>query len=275
MGEFTTSDGVILRYVERGQGRPLVLVPGWSQAAEQFEAQIDSLSARNRVIALDMRGHGRSDKPDHGYRVARLAVDLKEFLDGLELEDVAAAGHSMGTSVLWSHWDLFGRGRITDTILIDQAPAVTARPGWNDRKRLEAGCLFEPAALAATAASLAGPEGAAVTEGFVGGMFSAAYPRDRVARVVELNLMLPRGHAADLLVDHCTQDWRDTIPRVRWRTLVIGGRASIFSAESQAWVAAQIPGARVEIFEEAEGGRHFMFMENAPKTNALLQEFLG
>ena len=156
MGEFTTSDGVTLRWIEKGSGRPLVMIPGWSQGAEQFQDQIDGLSDRHRVMALDMRGHGFSDKPDHGYRVARLAADLKEFLDGLGLERVIAAGHSMGTSVLWSHFDLFGPGRITDAIFIDQAPACTARPNWTETEKLEAGCLFTPESLANTASSDAG-----------------------------------------------------------------------------------------------------------------------
>lgn len=60
MGAIKTSDGVTLRYVEAGSGRPLVMVPGWSQTAAQFEHQLAGLSDRYRVIALDLRGHGES-----------------------------------------------------------------------------------------------------------------------------------------------------------------------------------------------------------------------
>ena len=62
----TTSDGVGLNVLEAGSGRPLVLIPGWSQAAEQFKFQIEGLADRYRVIAIDMRGLGDSDKPAHG-----------------------------------------------------------------------------------------------------------------------------------------------------------------------------------------------------------------
>lgn len=48
-------DTVKLDVIEKGHGQPLALVPGWSQTARGFQAQIDGLSSRYRVIALDMR----------------------------------------------------------------------------------------------------------------------------------------------------------------------------------------------------------------------------
>lgn len=271
----TTSDGVALSVVEKGSGRPLVLVPGWSQTARQFSAQIDGLAARYRVIALDMRGHGQSAKPAQGYRIARLAQDLKEVIEALDLQDAAVAGHSMGSSVLWCYWDLFGAHRISDVVFIDQMPAITALPSWSDEDRLAAGTIFDHATLPTTIEALAGPDGVATTERLVGGMFTAAFPKDRLAEVVRLNLEMPRPYAAALLYNHSTQDWRDVIPGIGWRTLVIGGKASFVSWQSQVWIHERITGSRLELFEAEEGGQHFMFMENPSRFNAVVQEFLG
>ncbi|WP_342018551.1 alpha/beta fold hydrolase [Methyloceanibacter superfactus] len=47
------------------------MIPGWSQTAAQFKHQLEGLGDRYHVIALDMRGHGDSDKPSHGYRISR------------------------------------------------------------------------------------------------------------------------------------------------------------------------------------------------------------
>ena len=58
-------------------------------------------------------------------------------------------------------------------------------------------------------------------------------------------------------------------------TLVIGGRVSVVSWQSQAWIHEQIAGARLEIFEEHEGGQHFMFIENPAKFNQLVGDFIG
>ena len=69
-----------LHYVERGQGPVLLFVHGWSQSTRCFEKQLADLSDRYRVMAVDMRDHGESPNPTHGYRVARLAQDLHELL---------------------------------------------------------------------------------------------------------------------------------------------------------------------------------------------------
>jgi pimeloyl-ACP methyl ester carboxylesterase len=58
-------------------------------------------------------------------------------------------------------------------------------------------------------------------------------------------------------------------------TLVVGGKASLVPWKSQVWIGKQINGAKTEIFEENEGGAHFMFMENPEKFNRLVKEFNG
>jgi pimeloyl-ACP methyl ester carboxylesterase len=89
------------------------------------------------------------------------------------------------------------------------------------------------------------------------------------------NLKLPRAHAATLLYNHCHQDWRDVFARIDVPSLFIGGRVSLVPWKSVAWAASQVKGARLEIFEEAEGGQHFMFEENPAKFNRIVAEFIG
>ena len=96
----TLSGGMTLRYQEAGEGKPLVMLPGWSQSAAEFKYQVSALAENRRVIALDQRGHGESDKPETGYRIARLAADLREVLIALDLRGVDILGHSMGCSVI-------------------------------------------------------------------------------------------------------------------------------------------------------------------------------
>ena len=95
-GQVTTSDGVNLHYLEAGSGTPILMIPGWSQTAEQFKYQLSGLSDRYRVIAVDMRGHGESDKPEFGYKISRLAKDTHDLIQALDLDEVNILGHSMG-----------------------------------------------------------------------------------------------------------------------------------------------------------------------------------
>lgn len=105
-------------------------------------------------------------------------------------------------------------------------------------------------------------------------MFTKQYPREEVNWVVQENLKFPRRYAADLLFNHATIDWRKTIPLINIPTLVVGGKASLVPWKSQVWIADQIKGARLEIFEENEGGAHFMFFENPEKFNRIVKEFV-
>jgi non-heme chloroperoxidase len=274
-GTFTTSDGVKLHFMEAGAGKPLVMIPGWSQTAAQFKHQLSGLSSKYHVIAIDMRGHGESSKPENGYRIHRLSTDVHEFLAAKGLKDVTLAGHSMGCSVIWGYWELYGSERVSKLVLIDQMPMITANPNWSEQEKTDAGAIFDKNSLYDITNALAGPDGVKTTEGFIVGMFTKQYPRDEVNWVVQQNLKLPRAYAARLLYDHATNDWRDVIKRINVPTLVVGGKASLVGWKSQQWIGTQIPGARTVIFEEAEGGNHFMFMENPTKFNQLVAELMG
>ncbi len=274
-GSFTTNDGVELRYVESGSGAPLVLVHGWSHSAKLFEAQLSSLSDRYRVLALDLRGHGFSDKPIHGMRLSRMAKDLHEFLTALDLDEAIILGHGMGAAVLWSYWDLFGSDRIAKLIFVDQSPFATANPTMTEAEMKLAGSNFDLKTLYSEVNGIAGVNGGAVTYALIRGMTSKTTPRAIVDAIVLQDFRLPRPLAAKLLYNWATHDWRDTIPRITVPALVVGGKDSPVPFESQLWIRDQIKGAQAEIFEVNEGGSHFMFMENPEKFNDLVARFIG
>lgn len=268
-----------LHYVEQGEGQPLVLVHGWSQSTKCFAKQLAGLSDRYRVIAVDMRGHGQSPKPLHGFRVARLAQDLHDFLVQHDLHEVALAGHSMGASIIWSYVEQFGAERLAKLIFIDQAPLVTNGMGLTGSALAEAGCSFTPTSLYEIAHAIA-TNRAATLQGLRSAFFSAAVSDEDFAMAVGESLKVPADCAARLLIDHAAQDWRDVIqqviPSLQLPTLVFGGEwASIFPPQAAAWIAAQIPGAELSMFSREEGGSHFMFWENPEKFNAVLRRFLG
>ena len=287
MGEITTSDDVTLRYREAGSGPPLVMVPGWSQTAAQFTHQLTGLSDRYRVLALDLRGHGESDKPAHGYRISRLAKDLHDALAALGLTEINLLSHSMGCSVVWCYLDLFGSERLARLIFVDQSPFLTANPSWSQSERQAAEFALDPASrrdpitlyeienLIQAVTNLTGPGGTEMTRQFIGNLFTSRISQQEKAWVLDVVLKLPRQYAARLLYNHAIQDWFDVISRIDLPTLLIGAKASQIPWKSIVWMHEHIPGSRLEIFEEAEGGKHFMFMENPEKFNQLIADFIG
>ncbi len=135
-------DGTSLSLIDVGSGPALIIIPGWSQTVSAWEEQIAHLSKRNRVIALDHRGHGESGEPGHGYRVSRLAADLKEVLEALDLDTVTFLAHSMGCSIVWSYLELYGSSQVSRLILADQSVTLTATNASDPYHMLETGGVF-------------------------------------------------------------------------------------------------------------------------------------
>jgi pimeloyl-ACP methyl ester carboxylesterase len=106
-------------------------------------------------------------------------------------------------------------------------------------------------------------------------MFTKNFPKDDLEWIFQCNFRMTRQDASILLLNHAFQDWRDIIPRITLPTLVVSGRVSPIPWKSQEWIAQQIKGAQLEIFEEEEGGNHFMFFENPDKFNRIVKEFIG
>lgn len=266
--------GVTLSILSRGKGRPIVILPGWSQTAAQWDNHITHLSATYQAMAIDMRGHGRSSKPQHGYRVSRLAADLHTVLVAEGLEDVTLIGHSMGCAVIWSYLELFGGTKIRNLVLIDQGAAIVANPSWSEDEKAAAGSVFTADEAIEIIGALRGPDGDIVTTGLLGSMTSDEFPKKDFEWLLGQNLAMPRDLAATLLYDHVFKDWTDVIGRIAVPTLVIGAQGSIVPWQAMATIGEMISDSKTFIFDAKDGGSHFAFLENPTKMLELLDEFL-
>lgn len=83
-------------YVSAGEGPTVLLVHGWLQTWYEWRHVIDLLAADHRVIAVDLRGFGYSSKPAAGYDALRMAADLRELIEHLDLRGVTVYGHDWG-----------------------------------------------------------------------------------------------------------------------------------------------------------------------------------
>jgi len=93
---FFDHDGCSLHYEEYGHGAPVFLVHGLGSSCQDWEYQTPALSAHYRVIAVDVRGHGRSDKPRERYSIPAFSADIEALLEHLNLGPVHYVGLSMG-----------------------------------------------------------------------------------------------------------------------------------------------------------------------------------
>lgn len=109
----TLPGGATLYCTDEGAGEPLLFVHGWTCDSTDFLLQLAHFRPRYRVVAADLRGHGRSAVTSDGYDVRTFARDLVELLDARDIARCVAVGHSLG-------------GLIVSTLAVDYPDRVRA-----------------------------------------------------------------------------------------------------------------------------------------------------
>jgi pimeloyl-ACP methyl ester carboxylesterase len=101
--KFFSANGVRIRYVEAGRGDAVVLVHGFSSSLDGNWRQngvFDALARDFHVVALDCRGHGKSDKPhDAASYGIQMVEDVARLLDHLDIRKAHIVGYSMGGAI--------------------------------------------------------------------------------------------------------------------------------------------------------------------------------
>src|SRR5215472_14628085 len=118
----TGGGGIQLHIVETGnsRGRPILFIHGTSQCWLQWDRQLNSsLAETNLLIALDMRGHGLSDKPRDAYGDSKLwADDINAVISSLKLDHPVLTGWSYGPLVILDYIRHYGEDQISGMHII-------------------------------------------------------------------------------------------------------------------------------------------------------------
>lgn len=96
---FMQLDGARVRYLDEGQGPPVVLIHGFASSLDAWATVTPRLVKEHRVIALDLKGFGWTDRPDGDYSPRAQAQLVLQLLDRLGVERAAVVAHSWGSSV--------------------------------------------------------------------------------------------------------------------------------------------------------------------------------
>lgn len=258
--------GQRLAVEDRGAGPPVLLVHGFPLDHSMWDAQIEFLARRYRVIAPDLRGFGQSDAlPAEctAVTMARFADDLAALLDALKVQGpVALGGLSMGGYIALEFWrrhrERVGKLILCDTRAAPDAPEAVATRFQNAARAEAEGPAFLADTLlprlVAPETLRACPEVVARLRRMIAG-----------ARASSVAAAL-RGMA-------CRSDARPWLAAVHCPTLVLVGQQDAISPpDEMRAMAAAIPQARFEIIPAAG---HMAPMENPPATNAALESLLG
>jgi pimeloyl-ACP methyl ester carboxylesterase len=258
---FTTTDGVVLSYLDQGPPSApcVVLIAGYGAPATSWVLQWKPLlKAGYRVVSFDRRSHGRSQHPKDGHTMKRHAEDLNELLNLLNADKPLLVGQSMGASSILAYIEQFGDERIGAIVNIDQTPKMVNDASWS--------------------LGMYGLTPETLDTFFNDPIPDPVYAKLSVkTQITLLKSMLgqPKFNTEGtkpLLLDHAAADWRDALRKTSVPVLFIAGANSPFwPCEHAKESAALCKNGESVVIPECG---HAVNWERVDACNAVLSEFL-
>jgi len=253
-----TLDGMKIHSTATGKGsRTIVLVHGWTCDETSWAGNVPELAKKYRVITLDLPGHGKSGSPKDGKVTMDMFARAVEAVRAEQKVDkIILAGHSMGTPVIRQYARLYPQ-HVAALVLVDGVVVAPTPPGGRGiRPPLDADRLLTP-------------EGLAMRESMIKGMFTPKTPKDVQDHVLKMMLGAPPATAASAM--RTTFDEKYASDEVM--TVPVYG---IFAENS--FAAGATPFLK-KVFPKFEfiampGTGHFVMMEQPQEFNRLLMTFV-
>ncbi|TJZ79528.1 alpha/beta fold hydrolase [Rhodococcus oryzae] len=267
----------VLKYVDVGDGPPIVLVHGLLGSHESWGPQIDKLAKNYRVIAPDLFGHGQSDKPSGDYSLSAHAATVRDLMEHLDISAATFVGHSLGGGISMQMTYLFPE-RVDSLCLVSSGGLGREVSPFLKAATLPGSELVLPVLASDwvrrnTEAALAqlgrlrlpfqpSPSVAETWRSFG----TVADKPTRAAFLASARAVVgPRGQTVS-----ATQHFSrfDTIASL----LIWGGRDTMIPASHADNVRREVPNSRVEIFR---GAGHFPQLDEPDLFYRVLDEFLS
>ena len=262
-------NGVTMAYVEAGNpsGQPVVLIHGFTDNARDWVPLIPELDKTFRLIAVDIRGHGKSSKPECCYGRIDFAYDIRLLLDALHIEQADVVGHSLG-SIIAQTFAEYWPERTRRVVLVSStggrlarcAPPAGKTAARSMDYRSEIQKLKEPI----------DPDSKFMVEWWssptpVDAEFIRRQRQDAAAIPLRVWLaVLDQGLAGPEL--------QATLPRLTSPTMLIwGGKDQIFGAQDRCSLRKALPKAQVKVFSKLG---HNPFWEEPGAVAAAINPFL-
>lgn len=262
-GTIHVGNGVNLYYQECGQGPTLLLIHGMWGSSRFFVRQLEGLSARFRVIAVDLRGHGRSSMTQSDLTVPCYARDLHQFLNALRIDSFVAVGWSMGAFVCWDYVQQFGPERMRGLVVIDQPPS-----DWQSREIPDALICFETLRQWHFQAL---SERNVLVRAIIPMMFASPPATRDVEWMFDEMTRAPEAIAAAVLIDQSLREYQDSLWGFPIPMLVCGGEKSAQPRAGLEMIVSRAKRARLSIFP---GCGHCLFLEDPTRFNEEVDRFV-
>jgi pimeloyl-ACP methyl ester carboxylesterase len=248
-------EGATLHWWERGRGATtVIMVHGWTCDASFWDAQVDALAARYRVVTLDLAGHGFSGLPRRDWTMAQFADDVVRVADAARAKRIVLVGHSMGGPVAVEAAKRLG-GRVIGVIGVDTLHGLgePSRSADLEQRLAPFQADFRGAVASFVEGAFFTPQTSPALRARIVNTMSSARPEMGIPAIRQLYAWDPRAAFAGLDVP-----------------VVLLNAAQ--PPTDVAALAALAPGARVRTFD---GVGHFLMMEQPQPFNVVLLEELA
>jgi pimeloyl-ACP methyl ester carboxylesterase len=260
---FNASDGARIAYRDQGTGTPLLLLHGLMAHGGFFDAQAD-LADRFRVIAVDLRGHGES-AAGPAPTVERIAADITELGESLDLEGAIGLGWSLGATILWHVLAGPAAARFAGAVVVDMTAQVCNDADWDLGLTPDA-CDARSLAIRSDFANFAANAGQAIFSQPIAPAHQAA--ADWASAEFAKSDPAAIGAVWESLVG---QDVRALLAGIRHPTLIIhGGQSQLYSDDTADHLVETLPNAEAIRFDRSGHAPH---LEEPAAFNAAIAHF--
>lgn len=257
---------VRLHVQDIGDGPPVILVPGFGLDHRVWDRQVRVLATQNRVVCIDQRGHGLSDKPLRGYEFDRMALDLLAVADQLQLDSATLVGWSLGGQTAFKAAALDGGSRFGQLVLVGSNGVRASR---SDRFPFGA----PPEALEETLLQDEFSDRLEARRSSIANGFASNAPKALVEWLVSISMDMPSWAAAALYHAMLNSDLIDEIEAIKVPVLqIIGDKDPVHSARGAHWLRERL--ANSTLVELPDCG-HFPMFEAPDEFDDALRNFIN
>ncbi|MFX1574349.1 MAG: alpha/beta fold hydrolase [Promethearchaeota archaeon] len=241
-----------------GEGQPLLLIHGLGSSTRDWEEQVPAFSQKYQVITIDLRGHGKTDKPKGPYSIPMFAQDIAELMRSLNINQVNVIGISLGGSIAFQFAIDYPK-MVKNLIIVNtgvefKLDSFKARFNFFMRKFI---------------VSLVGMK--KMGEVLAPRLFIK--PEQEDLRRMLIERWAENDKKAYLSALKSFKGWtvKDRIHTISCPTLVISSDGDYTSVSVKEEYTALIPNGKVKVIDDA---RHAVTMEKPKEFNEVVMEFL-
>ncbi|TFF84974.1 MAG: alpha/beta hydrolase [Promethearchaeota archaeon] len=268
-------DDIKLCYQEFGKGHPIILIHGIGGKKETWIAQIEELKKDFHLIIFDLRGVGKSDRPNVPYTMQMLANDVKGLMDFLKLTSAHIIGRSLG-GMIAQYFALLYPQYVDKLVLMTTNPQV---PDDQAAKLIKQGRIEEIRHLKENPEKTFWKNARILfhkdfRKALKQNPEKTFYDSFSAQDLIEETIKNP---STPIDIENLSNTLRshniiDKIHKITKETLLISGSHDRLTPKSSMMeIHKRIPNSRIEVIKKSG---HFLHLSRAPKVNKLLIEFL-